>query len=67
MKKFKEFKKFEHTIQNNKYDDGAQNQMKKNTKTRSPSLIWGGGNIPFCKSILRSRNPSTKKRSENKH
>jgi len=43
MKKFKEFKKFEHTIQNNKYDDGAQNQMKKNTKTRSPSLIWGGG------------------------
>jgi hypothetical protein len=37
MKKFKEFKKFEHTIQNNKYDDGAQNQMKK-TKTRNPSL-----------------------------
>jgi hypothetical protein len=41
MKKFKEFKRFKHTIQNNEYDDGAKNQMKK-TKMRSPSLALGG-------------------------
>jgi hypothetical protein len=35
MKKFKEFKKFEHTIQNNKYDDGAQNQMKKKQRQKA--------------------------------
>jgi hypothetical protein len=40
MKKFKEFKKFEHVVQNSKYDIGAQNQIKK-TKTRSPSLTLG--------------------------
>jgi hypothetical protein len=37
MKEFKGSKRFEYTIQNNEYDNGAQNQMKK-TKTRNPIL-----------------------------
>jgi hypothetical protein len=66
MKKFKEFKSFKHTIQNNEYDYGAQNQMKK-TKIKSPSLALGGHDRPFYKSILRSRNPWTKRRYGNEH
>jgi hypothetical protein len=37
-----------HTIRNNKYDDGAQNQMKKKTKIRSPSPILGGITYHFA-------------------
>jgi hypothetical protein len=56
-----------HTIRNNKYDDGAQNQMKKKNKDKKPKPNIRGDNVPFCKLILRSRNPSTKKRFEHEH
>jgi len=42
MKKFKKFKKFEHTIQNNKCDDGAPNQMKNKQRQEAQAQYWGG-------------------------
>jgi len=47
MKKFKEFKRFEHIILNSKYDDGAQNQMKK-TNMRSLNLTPRGTTDHFA-------------------